>query len=47
VNPLNGQGIVIGVIGGYEQGGLTPQVSYSAMFGANVMALYEMAVAGG
>ncbi len=47
VNPLNGQGTVIGVIGGYEQGGLTPQVSYSAMFGANVAALYEVAVAGG
>jgi V8-like Glu-specific endopeptidase len=47
VNPLNGQGTVIGVIGGYEQGGFTPQVSYSAMFGANVLALYQVAVAGG
>jgi V8-like Glu-specific endopeptidase len=47
VNPLTGQGTVIGVIGGYEQGGLTPEVSYSAMFGANVAALYEVAVAGG
>lgn len=47
VDPRTGRGTVIGVIGGYEQGGLTPQVSYSAMFGANVMALYEMAVAGG
>jgi V8-like Glu-specific endopeptidase len=47
VNPLNGQGTVIGVIGGYEQGGLYPEISYSAMFGANVMALYETAVAGG
>ena len=47
VDPLNGQGTVVGVIGGYEQGGLTPQVSYSAMFGANVMALYQVAVAGG
>ncbi|HME66007.1 MAG TPA: serine protease, partial [Streptosporangiaceae bacterium] len=41
VNPLTGQGRVIGVIGGYEQGGLTPQVSYSSMFGANVAALYR------
>jgi V8-like Glu-specific endopeptidase len=47
VNPQTGRGTVIGVIGGYEQGGLTPQVSYSAMFGANVTALYQVAVAGG
>ena len=47
VDQRTGRGTVIGVIGGYEQGGLTPQVSYSAMFGANVMALYELAVAGG
>jgi len=47
VNPLTGQGTVIGVIGGYEQGGLTPQISYSSMFGANVAALYRQAVAGG
>ena len=47
LDPRTGRGAVIGVIGGYEQGGLTPQVSYSAMFGANVMALYELAVAGG
>jgi V8-like Glu-specific endopeptidase len=47
VNPQTGQGSVIGVIGGYEQGGLTPQVSYSPMFGANIAALYQVAVAGG
>jgi V8-like Glu-specific endopeptidase len=47
VNPLTGQGTVIGVIGGYAQGGLTPQVSYSAMFEANVAALYRTAMAGG
>jgi V8-like Glu-specific endopeptidase len=47
VNTLTGQGTVIGVIGGYEQGGLTPQVSYSSLFGANVAALYQQAVAGG
>jgi len=47
VNPLTGQGTVIGVIGGYEQGGLTPQISYSSRFGANVAALYRQAVAGG
>jgi len=42
-----GQGLVIGVIGGYQQGGNTPQVSYSAVLGANATALYEQAVAGG
>jgi V8-like Glu-specific endopeptidase len=47
VNPTTGQGTVIGVIGGYEQGGYSPQVSYSAMFGPGVAALYQTAVAGG
>jgi V8-like Glu-specific endopeptidase len=47
VTSLTGQGTVIGVIGGYEQGGLVPQVSYSPMFGANVAALYRLAMAGG
>jgi len=47
VNRTTGQGMVIGVIGGYEQGGYSPQVSYSAMFGAGVAALFQTAVAGG
>ena len=47
VDPATGQGTVIGVIGGYEQGGDTPQVSYSAVFGSNVAALYHKAEAGG
>jgi V8-like Glu-specific endopeptidase len=47
VNPATGQGTVIGVIGGYEQGGYTPAISYSIMFEANVAALYRTAVAGG
>ena len=41
----SGQGTVIGVIGGYEQGGDTPQVSYSVSFGAAVAVLYESAKA--
>jgi V8-like Glu-specific endopeptidase len=45
VNPDTGQGVVIGVIGGFEQGGLTPQVSYSSLFGTNVEALYKTATA--
>ncbi len=47
VNVASGQGVVIGVIGGYEQGGFTPAVSYSAAFGTNVSSLYDTAVAGG
>jgi V8-like Glu-specific endopeptidase len=47
VNQATGQGLVIGVIGGYQQGGDTPEVSYSAVLGASVAALYQTAVAGG
>ena len=47
VDPATGQGAVIGVIGGYEQGGDTPQVSYSAVLGGGVAALFKTAVAGG
>jgi V8-like Glu-specific endopeptidase len=47
VDAATGQGAVIGVIGGYEQGGDTPQVSYSAVLGGSVAALYKTAVAGG
>jgi V8-like Glu-specific endopeptidase len=39
-----GLGAVIGVIGGYEQGGDTPSVSYSARFGQAVRDLYDKAV---
>jgi V8-like Glu-specific endopeptidase len=47
VSKKTGQGTVIGVIGGYELGGDTPEVSYSAVFGASVAALYRTAVTGG
>jgi len=47
VDQATGQGLVIGVIGGYQQGGDTPQVSYSAVLGANAAGLYEQAVADG
>ena len=47
VDQATGQGLVIGVIGGYQQGGNTPQVSYSPVLGANAAALYEQAVADG
>jgi V8-like Glu-specific endopeptidase len=47
VDPSTGQGTVVGVIGGYEQGGFSPSISYSCEFGSNVAALYKAAVAGG
>jgi V8-like Glu-specific endopeptidase len=46
VDPATGQGTVIGVIGGYQEGGDTPQVSYAAVFGTAVSQLYETAQAG-
>jgi len=46
VNQATGQGTVMGLIGGYQQGGDSPAISYSAMFGSNVRALYQTAVAG-
>jgi V8-like Glu-specific endopeptidase len=45
VSATTGQGTVIGVIGGYEQGGDTPSVSYSVAFGTAVADLYQTAVA--
>ena len=47
IDQVTGQGLVIGVIGGYQQGGDSPQVSYSPVLGANAAALYRVAVAGG
>lgn len=44
VDPATGDGTVIGVIGGYQQGGDLPQISYSAAFGQSVETLYRTAV---
>lgn len=44
VHPATGLGAVTGVIGGYEQGGDTPSVSYSARFGPTIRNLYNEAV---
>ena len=44
VSPSTGLGTVVGVIGGYEQGGYTSDVSYAARFGARTAALYKMAI---
>lgn len=45
INAKTGDGSVIGVIGGYQQGGNTPSISYSSKFLANVRALYKIAAA--
>jgi V8-like Glu-specific endopeptidase len=47
VSASSGQGTIIGVIGGYQEGGDTPQVSYSPAFGAAVAMLYQTAQASG
>jgi V8-like Glu-specific endopeptidase len=47
VDPQTGDGMVIGVLGGYQLGGNTPNVSYSAAFDQNVQALYQTAIAHG
>lgn len=46
VNPLTGLGTVIGVIGGYQQGGDTTSVSYADRLVGEVAALYQTAAAG-
>jgi V8-like Glu-specific endopeptidase len=38
-------GTVIGVIGGFQQGGDTPSVSYAARFSTDMAALYKTAIA--
>jgi V8-like Glu-specific endopeptidase len=45
-SPTTGEGTVIGVIGGYEQGGDTSSVSYSVAFGPAVASLFRTAEAG-
>lgn len=42
-DPLTRTGTIIGVIGGYQEGGSTPSVSYSSYFGAGIERLYKQA----
>jgi V8-like Glu-specific endopeptidase len=44
-SPLSRTGRIVGVIGGYQQGGDTPSVSYSVRFGQAIQQLYKQAVA--
>jgi V8-like Glu-specific endopeptidase len=46
-DPKTRTGTIVGVIGGYQQGGDTDSVSYSAYFGSGIYQLYEQAVVGG
>jgi hypothetical protein len=43
--PRTRTGTIVGVIGGYQEGGDTAAISYSAYLGAEVRRLYEQAVA--
>jgi len=45
IAPDNGLDTVIGVIGGYEQGGISSSVSYAARFSGELGALYQEALA--
>jgi V8-like Glu-specific endopeptidase len=45
VDPATGRGTVMGVIGGYQQGGATADVSYSARLASPARTLYRQAVA--
>jgi V8-like Glu-specific endopeptidase len=47
VDPATGTRAVVGVIGGFQEGGATADVSYSPYFGADVQRLYRQAVRGG
>jgi V8-like Glu-specific endopeptidase len=42
---VNGDGQVVGVLGGHDQGGTTPDVSYSVVLGAEAAELYREAAA--
>jgi V8-like Glu-specific endopeptidase len=44
-DPATRNGTIIGVIGGYQQGGDTADVSYSAYFGDGIQKLYDQATA--
>lgn len=44
-SPHTNTGRLVGVIGGYQQGGDTPDISYSPAFGADIQHLYQQATA--
>jgi V8-like Glu-specific endopeptidase len=46
LDPRTRTGTIIGVIGGYQQGGNTPEVSYSAYLNDDIKKLYDQAISG-
>jgi hypothetical protein len=44
VSAKTGNGTIIGVIGGYQQGGHSPSISYSSQFGAAIKTLYNAVI---
>jgi V8-like Glu-specific endopeptidase len=47
IDPETGEGTLVGVIGGYQEGGDTPDISYAAHFTDKIKALYTKAAAAG
>jgi V8-like Glu-specific endopeptidase len=45
-DPQTRTGTIVGVIGGFQQGGDTPSVSYSTYFGSAIYQLYQQAITG-
>lgn len=43
IDPVTGIGTLVGVVGGYQDGGLSPAVSYAAAFTPAIQALYRQA----
>jgi hypothetical protein len=43
---ITGERLIVGVIGGYQQGGSTDSVSYSPYLGSDIQHLYEEAKRG-
>ena len=44
-DPVTRTGAIVGVIGGYQEGGDTPAVSYSAYLDSDIRKLYQEATA--
>jgi V8-like Glu-specific endopeptidase len=46
-DPRTRTGTIVGVLGGYQQGGSTPAISYSAFLGPPIQHLYQQAISDG
>ena len=43
-DPVTRTGTIVGVLGGYQEGGNTPEISYSAILGPPIHHLYQQAI---